>query len=261
MFHKFCLPTDDRAGLATTFTASAEDPEYVTENIVAASNTGHLNLPSRPAKLTTTSGWWQLGFGSPITILAAAVIYHNFDEALNVTLILDGGTPIPITIEAHHADGWPVSPWIQFAAQSVSTVRLSVNAANSIPVQVGRLMLLAILRDLDNDVRWGEEETEEHGLIEHRTDLGVETMYDLGGKRRAFNGEIALKDDKAGDFMEIFRQARSRVQPWLLIPDAGEADAWLVRFEEPRFSRTREMINHNIFPFRVRELSRGLPFP
>lgn len=264
MFGKFALPTDDRAGLATSIVASAEDPEYPAENLVATSTTGHLNLPSRPAELTTNDGYWDLGFASPIDIVGAAVIYHNFDEGLDVTLELGSGSPfatsVPIPIPAHHADGWPVSPWVEFAAVSADAVRLSINEANSLPPQVGRLLLLAAIRQLEDDVRWGVEETEEHGFIEHRTALGVDTIYDLGGKRRAVNGEITLIDSRCGDFQAIFQQARTRVQPWLLIPDAGENDAWLVRWEQGK-SRVRETLNHNIFPFRVRELARGLPFP
>jgi len=34
-----------------------------------------------------------------------------------------------------------------------------------------------------------------------------------------------------------------------------------VRFDEPRWNRVREIIDVNNFPFRVQELSRGLPWP
>lgn len=264
MFGKFALTTDERAGEATTFTVGGtEDPEYPAENLVATTNTGHLNLPSRPAKLLEDTGWWELGFSSPIDIVAAAIIYHNFDEGLNPDLIINGSTTIPITIPAPFVDGWTKSPWVEFAPISASTVRLNVSGTNSLPLQVGRLMLLAAIRDLENDVRWGVVETEEYQFISHRTQFEVETVYDMGGKRRAINGEIALTNDLAGDFISIFQRSRNRIQPWLLIPDASadDPDAWLVRGEDSFWSRTRETINHNIFPFRVKEVSRGLPFP
>lgn len=265
MFGRFALPTDDRASLATSITASDPDAEYPASNLVAASNTGHLNLPSRPAKLDALEGYFDLAFSSPITILAAAMIYHNCDENLDVTLELGSGSPfatiIQMPTEPHHPDGWTVSSWVEFSPVSVDAARLSFNEPNSINIQVGRLMLLAAIRDIGNDVRWGVVESEEHGRLEHRTELGVETLYDLGGKRRAINGEIALLDSTVGDFISIYRQTRSRVQPWLLVPDAGETDAWLVRFEDPGWSRTLDNPDHNIFPFRVKEVSRGLPFP
>lgn len=267
MFGKYALPTDDRGGNAGTVTTSTsdEDPEYPAENGFAASTSGHLNLPSRPAKLTTLGpGYWEKSFDSAITIKAAAVIYHSFDQGRDVTLEIGTGTPstsIPIPIPAPYSDGFPVSPWVEFDEVTVDVVRLSVNEANSQLLQIGRLLLLAEIRDLENDVRWGEEETEEHQRIEHATMFGVETVYDMGGKRRAFNGELALMESTCGDFIDLFQKARGRVRPWLLIPDAGENNAWFVRFEDPGWSRTREMIEHNIFPFRVREVARGLPFP
>jgi hypothetical protein len=224
MFHKFALASDDSAGQATSFTVGGtEDAEYPAENLVASSNTGHLNLPSRPAKLEEDTGYWELGFSSPISIMAAAIIYHNFDEGLDVDLVINGTTTVPVTIPAPFVDGWTKSPWVEFSPISASTVRLAVNGTNSL----------------------------------------VETVYDMGGKERAINGEVALTNDVAGDFISIFQRAKNRIQPWLLIPDADadDPDAWLVRAEDPFWSRTRETINHNIFPFRVREVSRGLPFP
>lgn len=268
MFGKYALASDDLAGQTTGITVGGtEDSEYPAENIVATSGTGHLNLPSRPAKLEDTSGYWELAFSSAITVYAVAVIYHNFDAGLDVTLEAgNGGSPLgfstAITIPAHFSDNWTVSPWKELSTpQTFDTWRLSINEANSLPIQVGRLLLLGALRQLDNDVRYGVVETETHQIISHRTQFGVETIYDMGGKERAVNGEVAVTDSVAADFLNIFRVARNRVQPWLLIPDEDVNDAWFVRAEDPFWSRTQETINHNIFPFRVRELSRGLPWP
>lgn len=265
-FGRYALPSDDLAGTATSVVVvggspSDEDPEYLAENLIAPTNTGHLNLPSRPAKLLTVSGGWTLFFGAPITLGALALIYHNLDEALDVTLEPSGGTPISITIPPWTEDGWSVSPFLEFDPQTADEWALMINGANSRDVQVGRLLLFAALRDMENDVRWGVVEEEEHGLIEQPTELGIETIYDLGGKRRSFSGELALMNAEAGDLITLFRTARARILPWLLIPDENINDAWLVRFEENRWSRTRENIQHNIFPFRVKELSRGLPWP
>lgn len=265
MFGRYAKPSDDLASTASSVTVSGgspgdEDEEYPKENIFAPTNTGHLNLPSRPAKLLTTTGWWELTFAGAITVRAVAVIYHNFDEGLDVSLDI-GSLSIPIPIPAHHEDGWPVSPWVEFDAETSTTFRLSINGTNSLPLQVGRLLLLGELRQLASDVRWGVEEQEEHGLIEHRTQLGVETVYDLGGKRRRFSGEFAMEGSPTNELITLLRTTRSRIQPWLLIPDEDVNDAWFVRFEESSWSRVREWPNYNIMPFRVRELSRGVPWP
>ncbi len=260
MFGRYALPSDDVAGTASSVTASAEDPEYPAENLVAPTNTGHLNLPSRPAKLVSTSGFWDITLPAPATVVAAALIYHNLDAGLDVTLEPSGGTPVSFVIPTHPEDGWPISPWIE-VDQTATVWRLAINEANSLDVDVGRLLLVTSLRQLDTDVRWGVEEAEDFGLIEHATELGVETIYDLPGKRRSFAGEIKVRDYEAPSLISLARSARGRIQPWLLIPDEDVNDAWLVRFVESRWSRIRETVNFNTFPFRVQELSRGLPWP
>lgn len=257
MFGRYALPTDDVAPDATV-TASAEETGYEAEYLVSAN-------PSRPAKLSTTTGYWDLTFSSPVTIVAAALLYHNLDAGLaDVELQELSGSPATIatfTIPTHHEDGWPVSPWVEFDPVTTSALRLDFNAANSLAITVGRLLLLTSIRDLGTDVRWGVEEQEEHGIIEQSTALGVETIYDLGGKRRRFVGDFGLIDTEATELISLYRSARSRILPWLLIPDVDVNDAWLVRFEDTGWSRTRQDPNFNTFPFRVRELSRGLPWP
>lgn len=276
-FGLYALPSDDLAGTAMTVEASSqspggspggsptdEDPEYPATNLIAPTNTGHLNLPSRPAKLATFSGFWELVFGSAITVSAFHLVYHNFDAGLDVTLEPDGGTPIPITIPSRWENGWWPSPAGSFAAQSSNRWRLSINAENSLLPQVGRLLLYGSggFRNLQNDVRWGVEEIEEQGQIEHLTEAGIETLYELFGPRRSFVGEFGLKNAESLTLIDLYRDARNRILPWSLIPDEDDmGDAWFVRFQTPQWSRTRENINHNLFPFRVTELSRGLPWP
>lgn len=253
MFGRYALPSDDLA-TAATVTASAADPGYVAANLVR-------NPPSRPAKLTTNTGYWDLVFAAPVEIGAMAMLYHNIDSGLDVTLEPDGGTPINIDVPSWHPDGTPISPFQEFDAQTSDTWRLSINAANTLTIDVGRLMLFAALRDLGNDVRWGVEEDEEYGLIEQATELGVELIAPIGGKRRRFSGEFALDNTHAATLTALFQSAQSRYLPWLLIPDVAVNDAWIVRLEENKFTRVRETYDHNIFPFRVRELSRGTPWP
>lgn len=265
MFGLYALPSDDLAGSATTVATigspSDEDSEYPAENLIAPTNTGHLNLPSRPAKLLDTSGGWELTFASPITVGGLHLVYHNLDEGLDVTLEPDGGTPITITIPAQWENEWWISPWKTFTPQSSAIWRLLINGTNSLPVQVGRLLLYNEWRQMPTDVRYGVEEAEDQGMIEHVTEGDVETMYELFGPRRSVSGEISLTDDEKPDLLTLFRSARNRILPWSLVPDATVNDAWFVRFAEARWSRVHETIGAHVFPFRVRELSRGLPWP
>ncbi len=266
MFGYYLLPSDDKGpntGVVTVSpggSPSDEDPDYVGENLFSGN-------PSRPAKLTTTSGYWEKVYSSPIAVIGAAVIYHNFDAGLDVTIEGGSGSPGPFSesfvIPTHREDGWTISPWVLFdSVQTWDTWRLSVNGTNSLPLNVGRLILFGAIRELASDVRWGVEEVEDHQVIAHETELGVEPgIYNLEGPRRSFAGEFALLNTSAAELISLHRSARNRVRPWLLIPDQAVNDAWYVRFADTTWSRTREAPNHNIFPYRVRELSRGLPWP
>lgn len=265
MFGKYALPSDDLAGTATTVTAlgspSGEDPEYPATNLIAPSNTGHRNLPSRPAKLLDFSGGWRLEFAAPITVGAFHIVYPNFDAALDVTLEPDGGTPVTVSVPSLWENGWWKSPWGEFNAQTSAAWNLMINGTNSIAPQVGRLLLYTSLRQMTNDVLWGEVEDESLPLIEHVTEGGVEILYEMYGPRRSFNGQFGLKAAQANELITLHRSARNRLLPWTLIPDTSVNDAWFVRFQETIWSRTRETYDHNIFPFRVKEVARGLVWP
>lgn len=263
MFGRYALPSDDLAATATSATASAEDPEYVATNLYAPTNTGHLNLPSRPAKLTTYQGYWDLTFPAPITVQAVVLVYHNFAPGLDVTLEPTAGTPVPVTIPSRWENGWEPSAFEQFDPQTASAWRLAINEDNDLLPQIGRILLYGSggFRQLERDVRWGVEQSEEQGQIEHATYGAVETLYELWGPRRTGVGEFGVDDSQVAELITLARSTRGRILPWLLIPKEDVNDAWFVRFTEPRWSLTRETINHNIFPFRVQELSRGLRFP
>ncbi len=262
MFGKYALPSDDLAGTATTVVASAEDAGYPALNLIAPSNTGHLNLPSRPAKLTATSGYWDLTFAAPIEVVAAAVIYHNFDSGLGVTLEPGAGSiAIPIPTKPNEDDDWTLSPWVEFDAVSDAAWRLNVSGTNSRAVQVGRLLLLGELRQLETDVQYGGDDHEGRLFLSQPTEVGIETMTDLFDVRRAWFGQFGFRPDETDALRRLWRSARNRILPWLLIPDENENDAAFVRFEDDAYSRTATTVGFNTHPFRVRELSRGIVWP
>ncbi len=271
MIGAYSLPSDDLlAAYDPAISASDEDPAYPITNWA-------FRNPARPSKLLTTDGWWVFDFGAAANVAAFALIYHNFDEGLVVTLQWhtsdSWGSPTGqqvIPIAAATEDAWTISPWIAVTGSPTFQFwRLLVSGSpgNTLPLVLGRPYFSGALRDLgdvasiEQDVRWGVVEDEEHGIIEHTTELGVDTIYPLGGKRRRLDAELALYDSTAASFISLVRSGQGRVLPWLLIPTIGVSDAWMVRFEESRWQRTRETIGQNIFPFRVRELSRGLPWP
>ncbi len=273
-FARYGLPTDDLlARLTSTVitvtggSPSEEDPDYPITNWLA-------RRPSKPSKLLSTTGGWLFDFGGAANIAAFALIYHNFDEGQHVLLEWSANNfsttagSQAITIPAWTEDGWSVSPWIEVTGSPTYQYwRLTVSGSpgNSYPLSLGRPVFLGALRDPGNDVRFGVVRSEAHQIVEMATALEVETIYALGGKRGTISGEAAFRNEvpneDAQKFISLVRSAAGRTLPWLLIPDLTVNEAWMVRFVDSGFDNTQEMINHNIFPFRVRELSRGLPWP
>src|SRR5687767_4030837 len=103
-------PSDNVAPNASAIVGSAEDATY------PASFLADLN-PANPAKLTTTTGYWQFSFSARPRIEAVALIHHTFDAGLEVRIkaSADGFASAPfdttITIPAVREDGFTVSPW------------------------------------------------------------------------------------------------------------------------------------------------------
>lgn len=258
MFGKYALPSDIL--FPTSIASAQEESAY---GVIQA-----ITLTSRrPSKLNATSGSWVLTYSSPVELGALHLPYANFDDGLDVTFEPDGGTPIAIDCPGPliaRDDG--LQPWFpgiiqEFTPQTSDVWTLSVNAANTFNPQVFKILPYAALRDLENDVRWGVVEEEEQGDIWHETEGGAVSVVEIWGPRRSFMGEFALRDVDAPALVTLHRSARQRILPWTLWPDATVNDGWFVRFMDTIRSRTRETINHNISPFRVKEVSRGLPWP
>jgi hypothetical protein len=265
----YALPADDLAPTATAVTASAEDPGYPADLLVDPN-------PAHPAKLTTTDGSWVLEFDAPIAPVAAALIYPQIDAGMVVSLqgnTSDSwGTPPysqGIASLGPHEDGASVSPYIEIVgAPTYAFWRLQITGTNSVPVAVGRLMLLSHLRTFEDgtSVRWGVVEHEDFGIVEMATELGVETIYELGNTRRSLEGEMLLRQAGATQFLTLRRATRGRSEPWLLIPFENTNDAYLVRWSERAGMRAINWPDltsgyAQVLPLRVTEVSRGLPWP
>ena len=266
----YCLPNDDLAR-PIAVTASDEDPGYPAELLVSEN-------PAHPAKLTTTSGSWVVELEAPVNLVGAALIYPLLDAGLDVRIEANtsdswGSPPFSeaFTIPGPHPDGAAVSTLLRFSdgeTEDYAFWRLSIVGTNSTPVGIGRLMLLAALRQLEDgtSVRWGVVEDEDYGTVEMTTELGVETVYDLGGKRRALSGELLLRAEGAVQVQTLWRATHGRVIPWLLWPFVDVNDVYLVRWTDRALSRRLEVPDLEsgyvqMIRFQVTELSRGLPWP
>jgi hypothetical protein len=265
----YALPSDDLAASAVSVTASAEDPGYPADLLVDPN-------PAHPAKLTTTSGDWVLEFPTAIAPVAAVLVYPQLDAGLAVSL--QGHTSASwiapafsqaFTIPGPHEDGAAISPILDVTGTPLYAFwRLVVTGTNSVPVAVGRLMLLSALRTFEDgtSARWGLVEHEDFGIVEMGTELGVETIYELGNKRRRLEGDLLLRQLGATQFQTLWRSTKGRSEPWLLIPFDDSNDAYLVRWTEraqPRQLQVPDLTQGyvQLLQLRVTEVSRGLPWP
>jgi len=266
----YALPADDLAPTAIAVTASAEDAGYPADLLIDPN-------PAHPAKLTTTSGTWVLEFAAPIAPVAVALIYPQLDAG--VLTMIEGNTADTwgapafsqtIAIPGPHEDGASISPILELVgAPSYAFWRLRIAGTNSVPVAVGRLMLLGALRSFEDNatsVRWGVTEDEDYGIVEMATELGVETIYEVGNKRRELTGEMLLRPEGAEQFLTLRRSTRGRSEAWLLWPFEDENDVYLVRWSDRASLRRLDVPAVGggyvqLFRVQVKEVSRGLPWP
>lgn len=278
----YARPDDDLALDATAITASAEDSEYPADNLISEN-------AAKTAKLSTTSGSWVLEFADKVIPVAAALINQYLDAGLSVALQGNDtdswGAPAfsqAFTIPAKRLDGpsyqrWTVNPWILLDELDDPTGylfwRLVIIGTNSQNVAVGRLLLLSSLRSVDlfydSEIGESDRPADDLGQIVQPTELGVETIITIGGPRRGMTAVTLASDVSAGtapvqdaaDFRALHESSDGREHPFLFIPFAEENDAWLVRFDSPAGERTHKQGGYQRWPFDVREVSRGLPWP
>ena len=260
----YALPSDDKS-VGATVTASAEDSGYVAANLAQ----GYDANQNRPAKLTTTTGNWVFDLLSAQTIDYVALIYHNLDAGLSVSIQGNAsdswGAPSlsqAITIPAHHADGWPVNPFQALTgSRTFRYWRLLISGTNSLTIDLRRCLLLSTLRTFPADLRMGVRFSEMHRDLVEMTELGIDTVYDLGGKERMIDGDVPTRGTAATDFLTLRRTVNGRVQPWLFVPDSRVNDAWFVRFVDPTDSFSYQANSYYPHGFTVKEVARGVPWP
>jgi len=269
-FGRYSLPSDDLLLLNPTITVvgGTVDPAYPISNWQA-------NKPAKPVKFTTPNAQLLFDFGSAVNVAAFGLIYHLLDEGLPVdiswgsTSAASTGTQA-LTIPAVLENGDTVSPWTPIPnAPTFQYWLLDIGGGspgtNSQNIKIGRPLFLGALRDLENDVRWGVVQNGAYQHIVHPTLLQVETVYELGSERQSFVGEFALRhqapNPDAQTLISLFRSTRMNSRQWVLVPDEDVNDIWMVRFDDPLWSRTFETLNHNILPFRCTQVSRGLDWP
>jgi hypothetical protein len=259
----YCRPDDQLLDEETVITSSgAESTGYTTANL-------YDNNPARAFKLNAASGNVVFDFGGAVNVDIFSIIHHNLDAGLDVKIQGNAtdswGTPSlsqSITIPAYEKDGFPVNPFIDLSALSNSFRywRLLVNGTNSANVQLGQLIFGATKRELVHNIGWGYQESVERKIIEHVTDYGVSTIYDLGAKIKAWSPTIKTTDAGMTAIEEWWDACHGRALPSLIVLDPDVNDARFVRWSEPARTIQRDFNNDNTIQFGWREVSRGLVF-
>lgn len=235
-----------------------------------AANLVDLN-PAKPAKLVETTGAWLFDFGSAQRVDLVAIVHHNLNAGLNVRIQANAtdswGTPTidaAFTIPAQDPDLFRPGPWLDLTAVAGYSAggfrywRLVVVGTNSAPVAIGEIWLGSSIRTLDPNIQWGATDGDDHQIVEHATDFGVATIFDLGTRTRTLTGQVDTTDSNRDDLRAWFRSTHGRAQAFLVIPDGDVNDALLVRFTDTRWAVQLNFQDRNIIQLGFQELSRGL---
>jgi hypothetical protein len=134
-------------------------------------------------------------------------------------------------------------------------VVVGVNAA---AIKIGEFAMMSRKRTLDPNISWGTHQAEERKIIEHQTDYGVSTVYDLGVTRRSWVGELDGDDTQRANVQTWWRDARGRSQPFVIVPDGTVNDCAMVRFGDTKLDYQLSMFNRNTLQVGFEEVSRGL---
>lgn len=275
----YSRPDEELTCQAVAVTASAEDPEYPATNLLEEHG-------ANPAKLTTLDGDFVFEFSGAVSPQGVAPIYHYLDPGLDVRIQGNssdswGSPPYErsITIPAKRKDGpsyqrWTNNPFrLLDSDPSYAFWRLWIAAPNSQPVAIGRLWLAEGLHRVtlfhEGDMGESDRPDDDLGQIVHPTQLGVETVYTIGGPRRGLSFALIGTDLDAGtapvqeasDFRDLIESSDGRAHPWLLVPFETGDDARLVKPDSPAGQRSHRVGGYQVWPYSVREVSRGLPWP
>lgn len=255
-------PADNVASTAI-ITASAEDTAYPATYLVDGRFT-------RPSKLTTTTGNYVFAFAGAQRLDILALGPHTLDPGLSVQIQANTsnawGAPAfsaNLVIPALDIDGRQTLPWLDLTAQAGYSAggwawwRLLIGA-NSRIVMIGEIWLGALKRSFERNINWGLSTDEDHRLIEHETEYGIISAYDLQVRQRQLSAQVTASDTGLGDLRNFHRAMRGRVYPGLLIPDPAVNDAWWVRQGVALQTTSNFFDNHDV-PLQFEELSQGIP--
>lgn len=248
--------------LTATFSSSTSDATY------PAANARDL-IPSKPGKLTATTGTYAYDFGSARRADVAAIIHHNLTAGLDVrvqastvsnfsSLAIDAN----ITIPAYGADSYPTNPWLDitavpgYSASGFRYWRLNVVGTNGANVAIGDFLLATHKRTLARGPLWGSERGHERVVTEAVTYSGEVLRIDRGVTLRTIRVALLVTDTELDTVMGWWGSSRGSARPVLCVPNTEKNDCLLALFT-PQQPYVRRLRNANELTLQLRELSRG----
>lgn len=240
-------------------TASNEDADY------PATNFG-TDTPSKPAKLTTTSGSWVWDLGSAKIVRFVSIVHHNLDV---ISVKWQGNTddvwtnpPFSqaFTIPAKHENNFRPAPFLDLSgtAPSYKYWRLWIEGTNSAPVAIGEVWFSTNLRTLTPGIRWSHVEVEVAPVVEHKTLYRVKTVYDLNIEVRSLKAQTPATNTSLTALRSWYRDCRGPARPCVIVRDSSENEAMMMRWVDQEFSITREYADFYPIALEWEEVSRGL---
>lgn len=214
-----------------------EDTDYPATNLSD-------EIHAKPAKLTTTTGGWIWSLDAGVTrqrVDLVALGVHNIDAGATVAVqgndTASWGSPTlntTLTIAAADADGRVCHAWKDLTGVTGYTTagfyywRIAVTASNTSTVAVGEVWLGALKRTFDRNYRWRFDTTDRRRTVQHVTQYGARTVYDLLVRERQFRATLRASDTGLAAVRAWHRSCRGSVKPSVFIPDASVNDAWWV---------------------------------
>lgn len=249
--------------------ASTSDPEYTVINLTDGK-------PSNPFKFTATTGNLVWSYASARNVDLLGIFHHNLIAGLELRLQANTAnswtTPplnILLTVPEYDNSNWPRNIFYDLALAGVSPRsyqfwRLIIVGTNPAVVALGEVHLYTTRRTLNNvDVRYPVDEEMEMPLIEHETDYGVLTVYELGTKR--VNRIEAVCQAINPNALELIRDwwdsCNGRSKPFLMHLDSEAADCYgpmLVRWASQRRPDRHVFPGITDVPLVFQEVSKGL---
>lgn len=228
-------------------------------------------IPAKPAKLVETTGAWLFNFGAAQRVDWVALPHHNLTAGLEVRIQGNAanawGAPSLnelITIPAYRDDGFTPGPWLDLTAKAGYLVggyqywRLVVVGVNAAAVAIGEVGLISTKRSLNPNISWGERQLESRKIVQHSTDYGVDSIYDLGVTRRSWIGELDSPDSQRTAVRTWWRDARGRARPFFIVPDGDVNECAMVRFADTDLDVQLNVTDRNKIQIGFEEVSRGL---